>query len=498
MSVSKSKRILFAVRPLVLGFLGVMLLVAAAFAADQRLTLPTVIGSDMVLQREMPVPIWGWAAPGTSVTVRFADQEKSAKAGADGRWEVRLDALKTSDKPGAMVIAGGETITLTNILVGEVWFCSGQSNMEKPVGEQRGQKPVFNYEQELASANYPQIRFYKAERSRAFAPAKDVKGAWSVCSSNSLEQTKFSAAAYFFGREIYKDLKIPIGLVESSWGGTRIEPWTPQEGFGMVPSLAEFTRILSGTNRPAGASTLYSGMVAPLVPFAICGALWYQGESNLMDVNDGLRYADKMKALVLGWRRMWRQGDFPFYYVQIAPYCYFGDRPTRVASAEGLPEIWEAQTLSLKLTNTGMIVTTDLVDDLHDIHPRNKQDVGKRLALVALAKTYGRKEIVYSGPFYKRMEVRSSKVVLFFDYVAGGLVSKDGKPLTWFTIAGADGKFEPADAVIEGDTVVVSSPKVTEPKAVRFAWHETAQPNFLNKAGLPAVPFRTDGPMWSP
>jgi sialate O-acetylesterase len=231
-------------------------------------------------------------------------------------------------------------------------------------------------------------------------------------------------------------------------------------------------------------------MIAPLAPFAIRGALWYQGESNLMDVNDGAIYTDKMRALISGWRAAWRQGDFPFYYVQIAPYAYHGDRPERTRSVEGLPEIWEAQTMALAITNTGMIVTTDLVDDLHDIHPRNKLDVGKRLALLALAKTYGGTNRVCCGPMFKDMKIRGSKVVVSFHHVGSGLVSKDGKPLTWFSVAGADGRFVPAEAVIEGEAVVVSSPEVLEPKEVRFAWHETAQPNLFNKEGLPAVPFR--------
>ena len=321
-----------------------------------------------------------------------------------------------------------------------------------------------------------------------------MKGAWTVCSSNTVDAIKFSAAAYFFGRELHKDLKVPVGLIESSWGGTRIEPWTPREGFQMVPSLSEFVRGPSSTNRQVSASTLYNGMIAPLVPFAIRGAIWYQGESNLIDGNDGVIYADKMKAMVSSWRKLWGEGEFAFYYVQIAPFLYSQRKDPQPHTTEALPLIWEAQTLGLGIPNTGMIVTTDLVDDLHDIHPRDKQDVGKRLAQVAEAKTYGRKGIAYSGPMYKGMEVRGAKVVLHFDDADGGLMSKDGKPLTWFTIAGADGKFEPAEAAIDGDTVVVSSPKVTEPKAVRFAWDETAQPNFCNKAGLPAVPFRTDGP----
>jgi sialate O-acetylesterase len=475
--------------------IGVRLLVAVfCWQANAQVTVPKVIGDNMVLQCGKPVPIWGWAKPGGRVTVRFAGQQRTSTVDATGRWQVKLQSLKVSSEPAEMMIEGASKIALTNILVGEVWFCSGQSNMEKPIGAQRGQKPVFAFDQELSSASHPEIRLFKAERARASSPAADVKGGWSVCNSNALEATKFSAAGYFFGREIHKELNVPVGLVESTWGGTRIEPWTPQEGFKMFPGLAEFVSDARNTNRPAAASTLYNGMVAPLVPFAIRGALWYQGESNLIDVNDGLSYVEKMKALVLGWRKLWGQGNFPFYYVQIAPYAYTERKDPKPHTAESLPLMWEAQTLSLDLPKTGMIVTTDLVDDLRDIHPRNKQDVGKRLALLALAKDYGRRNLVDSGPFYQRMKIRGSNVVLSFDAVGGGLVSKDGKPLTWFTIAGADGKFEPADAVIEGKTIIVSSPKVPAPKAVRFAWNEAAQPNFFNKDGLPAVPFRTDGP----
>ena len=451
----------------------------AYLAKVPDITLPSVIASDMVLQRDKPLPIWGWTTPGSNVTVRFAGQTNTAKAGVDGRWDVRLDSLPASDKPRDMVI---NTITLTNILVGEVWLCSGQSNMEKPIGETRGQKPTFNYQEELAAADYPLIRLYKAERTRGFTPAKDVKGVWSVCSSNAHEQMKFSAVGYFFGREIFKELKVPVGLVESSWGGTRIEPWTPREAF--QSNLSEFASLEMRTNRML-ASSIYNGMVAPLVPFAIRGALWYQGESNM---NDGSIYTDKMRAMITGWRKVWGEGDFPFYYVQIAPFLYHGGRTNRAETVESLPEIWEAQTKALVITNTGMIVTTDLVDDLADIHPRNKLDVGKRLALVALAKTYGRSKLVPAGPMYKGVEVRGSKIIVTFD---SNLASKDGKPLTWFTITGADTNFVPAEATIDGRTVVVTSTNVPEPKAVRFAWDETAQPNLVNKEGLPAVPFRT-------
>jgi sialate O-acetylesterase len=309
-----------------------------------------------------------------------------------------------------------------------------------------------------------------------------------------LEAIKFSAVGYFFGREIEKELNVPIGLVESSWGGTRIEPWTPPVGFQTVSKLSELATPIDANKKLSNTvpMAIYNGMLAPLAPFAIRGALWYQGESNCSDSHDRVTYADKMEALIKGWRKVWGEGDFPFYYVQLAPYKYFDVPKPRVPNAEALPVIWEAQTDALRIPNTGMAVITDLVDDLKDIHPTQKLEVGQRLALIALARDYGKKDIVYSGPMLKSMKVRDGKAVVSFTHAQDGLVNKDGQPLTWFTIAGVDGKFVPGEAQIVGDTVVVSSSSVPQPKAVRFAWNEAAQPNLFNKAGLPASPFRTD------
>ena len=466
---------------------------------SSTLQLPGVFGDNMVLQQKQPVPVWGWSKPGTEVAIKFAGQVKHARAGEDGRWAVRLSSLPACSQPADMVIEAGETKTFTNILVGEVWLCSGQSNMEKPLGKQPGQKPCLNYEQELAAADFPEIRLFKVHTALAAEPQKDVKepGGWQLCNSNSLEAVKFSAAGYFFGREIHNQMKVPVGLVESSWGGTRIEPWTPPEGFKRVHSLAGLAVPLSPANKLANTmpTAIYNAMIAPLVHFAMRGVLWYQGESNCMGQQpDGAIYTDKMEALIGGWRQLWGEGDFPFYYVQIAPFKYFSGNKQYASSPEALPELWEAQTRALRIKNTGMIVTTDLVDDLKDIHPRDKQDVGKRLARVALNQTYGRKDVVCTGPRFKKMKVKGSQAILSFDDTDGGLVSKDGQPLTWFTLAGADGKFVPAEAVITNGMVVVSSPVVSRPVAVRFAWNEIAQPNLFNGAGLPAVPFRTDGP----
>jgi sialate O-acetylesterase len=428
--------------------------------------------------------------------VEFAGQRRRTKADRTGHWEVRLRPLKASAVPASLVVAGANRITLTNVLVGEVWLCSGQSNMEKPIGEIRGQRPVPNHLEELAASDYPQIRLFKVEREMALTPQRDVNSrGWFLCNSNAQETLKFSAVAYFFGRDIHREVGVPVGLIEAAWGGTRVEPWTPPVGFKEVRALhgridlpapdAELNNRLP--------TVLYNAMIAPLVPVAIRGAIWYQGESNIMDTQDGAIYTDKMRALIEGWRKVWGQGKFSFYYVQLAPFTYYSDRPTpRVDSPERLAEMWEAQTMALRVPRTGMIVTTDLVDDLKDIHPVNKQDVGHRLARLALAKDYGFQDVVWSGPVYRKAKFDGNRVILSFDHVDGGLMASDGEPLTWFTVAGSDREFVPATAVIDGQTVVVSSAEVAEPKAVRFAWHEKAMPNFCNRAGLPARPFRTD------
>jgi sialate O-acetylesterase len=517
--MSRSHRTMITLN-LVLLFASSVLL-APPVSADVR--LPHVIGSHMVLQADMPLPVWGWADPGESVTVSIGDNQATAKADADGKWMVKLPAMKVGG-PCEMTVSGKNTIKLTDILVGEVWLCSGQSNMEMGVGV------VKNGKDEIAAANYPNIRLFHVPFHRASGlPEPDIDSAWRPCSPQSIAVDGwggFSAAAYFFGRELHKDLKVPIGLIDSSWGGTRIEPWTPPVGFASVPSLQQVAKDLTNAdakynkdvaeclvkieawlpeakkasaegkrvplppawpvhafhNNPAPAS-LYNGMINALVPFAIRGTIWYQGCSNR---GDGMTYFEKMKALINGWRTVWGEGDFPFYFVQLAPFRYQGD-------PIALPMIWEAQTAALSIPNTGMAVTVDTVDNIRDIHPIDKQDVGKRLALWALAKTYGHKDLVYSGPLYKSMSVEDGKVRIRFDHIGGGLATRDGKAPTFFQVAGEDKKFVDAQAKIDGDTLLVWSDAVAAPVAVRFAWHQEAQPNLMNKEGLPASPFRTDG-----
>lgn len=499
--------------------------------ADVR--LPHVIGSNMILQREMQIPIWGWADPCEQVTVKFANHQANTTADEKGNWMVKLPVIK-SPGPYKMTVSGNSTIVLTNILVGEVWLCSGQSNMEMGIGI------VANGKEEVAAADYPQIRLFDVPKRPSGQTESDVDAEWRTCSPNNIAAggwEGFSAVAYFFGREIHNRLNVPVGLIDASWGGSYIEPWTPPAGFAMVPklthildeieqtnsnyrkvfmraldefeawidkahkSMADNDRVPSGMPdypqhpftqsepysypwRPTG---LYNGMIHPLVPFAIRGAIWYQGESNL---SDGMLYHEKMKALVGGWRKLWGEGAFPFYFVQLAPFRYKG-WPSKDVTPTSLPEIWQAQFESLSIPNTGMAVTTDITE-LDDIHPHNKQDVGKRLALWALAKTYGRTDLVYSGPLYKSMSIQDAAIHIAFDHVGSGLTSRDGKPLNWFEIAGPDKKFYKADAEISGNAVLVWNSKVRKPVAVRFAWHQEAIPNLINKEGLPASPFRTD------
>ncbi len=436
-----------------------LLLVAPTLSKVRAdVTLPKVIGSHMVLQRDRPLPIWGWADPGETLTVRLDNTTHITTADLQGRWKVVLPAVKADGKAHAMTIQGKNKIELEDILIGEVWIGSGQSNMEWPLG---GNKQAA---EAIAAANYPQIRLLHVKKTQTSSPAMDIvvegeaptsKAAWKVCSLSTVPG--FSAVLYFFGQRLHKDLDVPVGLIDSSWGGSPIEQWIVADG------------------KSGG---MYNGMIAPVKPLAIRGAIWYQGEAN---VNVGLKYADKMKALIGGWRNVWGN-DFPFYFVEIAPYAGYGPG--------ALPPLWEAQVASLKIPGTGMAVVTDLVDNIRDIHPKDKVDVGNRLALWALAKAYG-KDLVYSGPLYKSMKLEGDKVRLTFAHVGGGLKSRDGKPLGEFEVAGADGKFVPAAATIDGDAIVVQSKDVAEPTQVRFGWRNVANPNLVNKEGLPASPFQT-------
>lgn len=463
-------------------------LAAAVHPCLGDVRLPHIFGNQMVLQRDQPLPFWGTADPGEKVTVSAGKNQSSATADEHGKWHLELPAL-AAGKPVEVKVSGKNTITLHDVLIGEVWVCSGQSNMQMSV------QSAANAKKEIAASTHLHIRLFTVPMLAAEQPVDDVKAYWSECTPYSVPS--FSAVAYYFGRSLQEQLGVPIGLIDTSWGGTRIEPWTPPVGFRAVPAVASILTDMEHGQVPRRPSKsgkqnkalptnqiptrLYNGMIHPLVPFAIRGAIWYQGESNM---TDGMLYFDKMKALILGWRSVWNNSNLPFYYVQLAPFRYGTADPT------GLPRLWEAQTAALSIPDTGMAVTIDIGNPT-DIHPKDKQDVGKRLALWALAKNYG-KQIVYSGPLYKSMSVDGSRIRVKFDQVGGGLAARDGKPLTWFTVAGDDRKFVDADATIDGDSIVVSSTKVGKPAAVRFAWNQVADPNLTNIEGLPASAFRTD------
>jgi len=457
--------------------------------------LPNVIGSGMVLQRDMAVPVWGWAEAGEEVTVSFAGQTKKTKTGDDGKWTVSLDPLKANENGSALTITGKNKITLENVLVGEVWICSGQSNMEWAI------RQSMNPKEEAAAANYPQIRLFNVPGHTVSPLPKDEgAGQWQVCDPNSANN--FSAVGYFFGRRLHKDLKVPVGLIGSNWGGTRIEPWTTLAGFESVPELSKIadqvknykqdTRV--GGGQP---SAIYNSMVHPLTPFAMRGGIWYQGESN---GSEGITYYQKKHALVNGWRKAFQNKDLAFYWVQLANFQKESDKPE---GGEGWARLREAQTQALDIPGTGMAVITD-IGAANDIHPKNKQDVGWRLAQWALHQTYGQKDLVPSGPLYKSHKVEGKTIRLSFDHVGSGLIIgkkngleptdevKDGK-LEHFSISGKDNKWVWADARIDGQTVIVESKEVTEPVAVRYGFTmNPAKANLYNKEGLPAGPFRTD------
>ncbi|MFN0054336.1 MAG: sialate O-acetylesterase [Planctomycetales bacterium] len=492
----------------------VLLLAAGSGDAWANVRLPAIIGNNMVLQADKPLPIWGWADPGEEVTVTLGAAKETAKADDKGKWQVKLPAQKSSATPVEMTVAGKNTLQLKNILVGEVWGGSGQSNMQWSVAASA------NPQQEIAAANYPQIRLFIVPNRLSSAPLDDVQAQWVVCSPQTVAPS--SAVLYFFGRELHKKLNVPMGLVTCAWGGSRIQPWiTPvqlkshadlkndldlynkqrvdrtaarTEYLGSVKAWLEGAEKAAANGQefpdppplpgdPAATftspSAMYNGMVHGIQPFALRGWLWYQGESNR---GEGMYYTACTKGLVESWRKLW--GDFPFLYVQLAPYRY-GNNET------WLPELWEAQTAALSIPNTGMAVTTDIAT-VGDIHPPNKQDVGKRLSLWALAQTYGQKDLVYSSPLYDSMAVEGKQIRIKFKHTGGGLVARDGKDLSWFAIAGEDKQFHKAEAKIEGETVLVSCAAVSKPAAVRFGWHEIAEPNLSSKAGLPASPFRTD------
>ena len=509
-------------RPLLLKTSAVVsLCLCLAAPATANVKLPGVFGDHMVLQRDQAVPVWGWGESGEKVTVTFGQQTQTATTGGNGRWSVKLDPVKAGG-PYVLTVAGKNTLHFSDVLVGEVWLCSGQSNMEMQVNG------VLNPHAESVTADYPKLRMITVKRNSADAPQQTSTGEWVVCSPKTV--TGFSATAYFFGRELHKRLDVPVGLVHSSWGGTQIQAWTSMQAQQAVPGLAsvidapknaamhfnaaaakeQFEKAKAAWDKEAAAAKtqgkpftkpqprmatdpmtapgnparLYNGMIAPLVPYAIRGAIWYQGESN---AGVAKLYGLQLRTMIANWRQDWHQGDFPFLYVQLPNYMAAQKQPSETG---GWPIVREEMLKTLSLPNTGMAVTID-VGETGNIHPKNKEAVGYRLAQWALAKTYDKKKVVACGPLYTSIDKQDGKVVVHFDCAKGGLVAKGGK-LKGFAVAGDDKKFVWADAKIDGETVVVSSAEVKQPTAVRYAWANNPECNLTNKAGLPASPFRSD------
>ncbi|HEX3134143.1 MAG TPA: sialate O-acetylesterase [Planctomycetota bacterium] len=493
-------------------------LAAGSSALQAAVAVASPFTDHAVLQRGQPIPVWGTADAGEKITITFDGQTKTVTAGDDKKWVIKLDT-HAAGGPYDLTVAGTNTIKLTDILVGEVWVCSGQSNMEFVVKGSR------NSAQEIADAKFPKLRHFKVEKKTSDVPLTECKGTWTVCSPETVGG--YTAVGYYFGRKLVQELDVPIGLLHTSWGGTPAEAWTGKPALtgaatfsgvftawdkqmkGYPAAMATYKETLAkwetdaaaakiagkpapnkprppqGQDSPNKPATLYNGMLTPLVPYGIKGAIWYQGESNAGRAKD---YRELMALLIGDWRQSFGQGDFPFYVVQLANYMKRSDQPTDTAWAA----LREAQYLiTTTMKNTGMSVTIDIGEG-EDIHPKNKQDVGLRLALIALAKDYG-KQIEYSGPIYKSLAVDGANAVVSFDHLGGGL-SVTGDKLTGFAIAGEDKKFVWADAKIVGDTVVLSAAGVTKPVAVHYAWGDNPECSLSNKAGLPAVPFRTDRP----
>lgn len=501
-------------------FRAFLLLPAALFfacrTAGADVRLPRIFGDNMLLQRGVEAPIWGRADPGEKVIVTLGNERATATADENGRWRAKLSPLDAGG-PFQLTVEGKNTVTLDNVLVGEVWVCSGQSNMQFAL------RQSANAHAEIGQANFPKIRLFTVKRTVAETPQDDVVGEWVECSPQTAPD--FSAVGYFFGWELHKALGgVPVGLMHTSWGGTPSEAWTSlpaleaesevkpfldywkEQVAGSDARLAEYEKkmaewrqaaenakaqgkqppapprrpgdLRNGPHRPAN---LYNAMIAPLVPYAIRGAIWYQGESN---ASQAYQYRKLFPTMILDWRRAWREGDFPFLFVQLANFRSGWTDPKAWA------ELREAQLMTLSLPNTGMAVAID-IGETYDIHPKNKQAVGRRLALPALAIAYDQK-VVFSGPIYQSMIIEGSRIRLRFNHVGGGLVAKRGT-LKGFVIAGENRRFVWADAKIEGDTVVVRSHAIKYPVAVRYAWwNDPAGCNLYNVEGLPASPFRTD------
>jgi len=491
-----------------------IVILSAGLRADVTPAVP--FQDHAILQRDKPLPVWGRADPGERVTVAFKGQSVGTTTGADGRWIVYLEPVEASTAPAELTITGKNTVTIRDVLVGEVWLASGQSNMEWSVANSA------DAAKEIAAANFPLIRELNLARTSTQEPADTATGSWRLCTPETAGG--FSAVAYYFARNLHRRLGVPVGILNSTWGGTAIESWMDtftlqstaawtginarwQEGLaefeerkinhplemaawreaeekaraGKTPNLLTRPRPPIGPGTPYAPAGLFNGMIAPLQPYALRGAIWYQGESNSARPAD---YVELFPAMIRAWRAQWNQGDFPFYFVQLANYIVPND-----PSGQSWAWLREAQTEALTLPATGMVVTLD-IGEAKDIHPRNKQEVGRRLALLARTQVYELPGDA-SGPVFAAVQREGAALRIRFRHVNDGLTAEK-KPPQALEIAGADRKFYPAAGRIERDTLIVSAPEVREPVAVRYAWSNNPEANLFNGNGLPAAPFRSD------
>ena len=447
--------------------LALLALIASSETLHAALKPNALFSDNAVLQQKVNVPVWGTADSADKVTVSIAGQDASATP-KDGKWRVELAPINAGGPYAMTITQGNEKVELKNILVGEVWICGGQSNMQWALKQSEGGSEA------IATAGNDKIRLFTVPRRGADAPESNVSGNWTAAAPDTVGD--FSAVGYFFGRDLQKQLAVPVGLISSNVGGTAAEQWMSKESIDSHPELKDMSK-------PQGASMLYNAMIAPLAPYDIAGVIWYQGESN---AGRAYQYRTLLPAMVKNWRDTFGQGDFPFLIVQIAPYEAIVKEPSDSVWAE----IRDAQLhVSQNVPKTALIVTTDVGDE-KDIHPRKKEPVGNRLALAARALVYG-EQVEYSGPKFENMTVDGDKAILRFTHATGGLVARGG-PLSGFTIAGEDKKFHTAEARIVGNTVVVTSDKVTKPVAVRYGWAAYPVVNLCNGDDLPASPFRTD------
>ncbi|MDF1740171.1 MAG: sialate O-acetylesterase [Verrucomicrobiales bacterium] len=493
-------------------FTAVFLVSLATASVQAELRLPSIFGHHMVLQRDMENPVWGWADPNADVSVTFAGETRTAKADAKGNWKLKIKSMSGSSHAMNLVVkSGAESITLSNIVMGEVWVCSGQSNMQWAVGQSD------DADLEIATANYPNIRLITVPQVGTQEIQDDFKGQWDICTPDTVGN--FSAVGFFYGRMLHQMLGVPIGLIDNAWGGSAAEAWVKRDvlekdprfatvinewkntekTFNWEATLADYQtkaeaakaakkpapryprNPLTGQHRPGN---LWAGVLNPTIGYGIRGAIWYQGESN---AGRAYQYDDLFGLMIGEWRKAWGQGDFPFYWVQLADYKDEVSEPGESDWAE----LREAQSNTLELPNTGQAVIYDIGEG-RDIHPRDKQNVAKRLARIALARDYG-VNVAYQNPTYKSMEVKGDKAVLTFDHVGSTLYTFDTKSATGFTLAGKDTVWHKATGKLLGrDKIEVSSPAVKEPVAVRYAWAANPVANVESREGLPLDPFRTD------